>query len=182
MRIPRADVLAGRGAQAVEHLQAILAWLADGQLVTRLPDHWRRVVVPASSKIDPLGAWSGLRWVPARASGDEREIVLEPGRPHHLVFSPKPGRGFRLQIEDVAGTAEESLIGRAPDGRPPGWHALAASLPETRIILPGSALFRPGRTELTDEISRTCAPLAISSSRIRPQALGATLTSSSPSP
>ncbi len=150
MRRPGGEVFAGPAAAAADRLQAALAWLGEAELVARLPADVRRVVVPRSSRVEPLGVWSGLAWRPGRRLADGRwGIELEPGRPHDLLFSPRRREGgWRLVVERAGASAPELLMletrGRLqrPVGGPP---------PEPGVILPSALLFQTATVELSDE-------------------------------
>ncbi len=159
MRRPDGEVFAGPAAAAADRLQAALAWLGEAELVARLPADVRRVVAPKSSRIEPLGVWSGLTWRPGRRADGRWEVELEPGGPHDLVFSPRRGEGgWRLVVERAAAGAPELLMlearrsqrplgGRGGDLQRP----VGGPPPEPGIILPSALLFRTAAVELGDE-------------------------------
>jgi hypothetical protein len=156
MRRPAAEVFGGPAAPAAERLQAVLAWLEEeAELLVRLPDGTREVAVGRSSKVAPRGVWSGLERQPGEATEDGGwHADLDPGRPHYLVFSPRRrGEGWTVLVA----TGEEGEMAplelRFPEDRRRAteWNPLVDPPPEPGVILPGSALFEPGQTELTEE-------------------------------
>jgi len=156
MRRPASEVFAGPAAPAAERLQTVLAWLeGEAELLARLPDGAREVAVGRSSKVAPRGVWNGLERQPGETSdGGGWHAELDPGRPHYLVFSPRRrGEGWTVEVATGEEGALEPLELHFPADRRRAteWNPLVDPPPEPGVILPGSALFEPGQTELTEE-------------------------------
>ena len=152
-RSPRGDVFSGPAAEAARSLQAILAWSVDAELIAGLPEGTRRLRVPSTSKLEPLGAWSGLSWREASPVQDLDagwHVELDPRVPGVLVFSPRRGEsGWSLEIETGSAARREIRLRAA---RPEvAWNPLIHPMAEPELILPGAALFQPGTLELSED-------------------------------
>ena len=150
MRRPLAAPRDPAMAESVEHLQAVLAWLAPTRFAVRLPSGLRRVTVPPSSRVAPLGVWDGLEWKGGEMVDHAWRAETTPEGVAYLVFDSRAAGEWTLHLERADGDeGEVTLHTRTADGGAPAWRPLSGELPPPLVLFPAAGIHAPGEAELS---------------------------------